>query len=83
MLQVEAQEADLGAMTKQEVVEQLCKLMWRAYATIDPGAREPCDCVCRDTGMAYQNAGHALTFLEEAVSEAIAKRERSVKRKKR
>lgn len=60
---------------KQEVIQQLCKMMGRAWSTIDPNAHEPCDCVCGREGR-YQNAGHALTFMEEAISEAIARHER-------
>ena len=61
-----------------EVIEQLCKMMGRVYSTIDPYAHEPCDCVCQDKGLnSYQNAGHALTFMEEAVSAAIAMHERT------
>ena len=61
--------------SKQEVIEQLCKMMGRVYQEIDPDAKEPCDCVCRDA-VEYRNAGHALEFMEEAISKAIAERNR-------
>lgn len=65
---------------KQEVIEQLCKMMGRAWDCIDPNGHNPCDCVCKDTGLTnYQNAGEALTFMEEAISEAIARHVHGVK----
>ena len=62
---------------KQQVIEQLCKMMGRVWAVIDPDAHEPCDCVCDQKLTSYQNAGHALTFMEYAISEAIARRGRA------
>lgn len=60
-------------MTKQDVIEQLCKMMGRSWETIDPNGHEACDCVCNEHGdREYHNAGHALEFMEEAVSDAIA-----------
>jgi hypothetical protein len=60
-------------VTKHEVIEQLCQMMGRVWQTIDPYAHEACDCVCRDTGVQYRNAGHALEFMENAISVALAK----------
>ncbi len=60
-------------MTRDEVIQQLCGMMGRVWSCIDPDAHHPCDCVCRNKGMwNYQNAGHALEFMEKAISEAIA-----------
>lgn len=61
---------------KQEVIEQLCRMMGRVWQEIDPDEKEPCDCVCRNKGSDYQNAGHALEFMEEAISNALIERAR-------
>lgn len=58
--------------TKDSVIKQLCKMMARVANTIDPYAHEPCDCVCRDrSSREYRNSGKALTFMEQALSDAI------------
>jgi hypothetical protein len=60
---------------RQEVIEQLCKMMGRVWQTIDPDAHNACDCVCKDTGRDYRNSGEALEFMERVISEAIAAHE--------
>lgn len=64
-------------MKKDEVINRLCNMMNQAWEEIDPFAHEPCDCVCEDKGVRYQNAGKALDFMQVALVEAINRRRAS------
>lgn len=61
-------------MTRAEVIDRLCNMMDQAWKEIDPFAHQPCDCVCEDKGVRFQNTGEALDFLQLALTEAIDQR---------
>lgn len=56
---------------KHEVIKQLCKMMSRAHSAVDANGHNACDCICK-TSTEYRNTGEALTFMEQAISTAIA-----------
>ena len=61
-------------LTREEVMARLCKLVDEAYKLVDPSCLEPSDCFCGENVIAsrhYQNSGHALMFVENAVRSAI------------
>ncbi len=72
-------------MTRDEVLERLCKLQADVWQALDPEGSGAADCLCMTSGFwyldsyrnnprNYRNDGEALDFIESAVRKALQER---------
>ena len=62
-------------MTKEQAIEEACSIVAIAYIHIGDFS-EPSDCFCHHAvtfGRSYHNAGKALAYVKQAVTEKLKK----------
>lgn len=59
-------------MTKEEVIEELCAIVWMAYK-LRADYSKPCDCFCKKLPEAfhYQNSGDMIRYVKMAVKNQL------------
>jgi hypothetical protein len=63
-------------MTKDEVLERLCDMLFKVWESFDPNAHEPNDCFCPKANptLRFQTAAQPLRWVESLVSDALRRR---------